>query len=147
MEQNQPEILELHALQTFGQIKQLHPLTRKKAAEIIQFGLSIEMVEDFMALTELDISDFCFVLNITGDSYRLWRDNCIIPVEPSQTILQLANIYAFGYDLFGQRRTFNRWMKKCNQTLGYIPPFTLLCDAAGLKEVMNVLKRYDHFML
>lgn len=147
MEQNQPGILELHVLQTFGQIKQLHPLTRKKAAEIIQSGLSIEIVEDFMAVTELNLSDLCFVLNITGDNYRLWRVDGIIPSEPSRTILQLANIYAFGYDLFGQRRTFNRWMKKYNKTLGNIPPFTLLCDAAGLKEVMNVLKRYDHFML
>lgn len=147
MEQNQPETLELHALQTFGQIKQLHPLTFERAAEIIQSGLTINMVEDFLIVTELDITDLCFVLNITGDGFREWRDARIFPVEASNTILQLADIYAFGYDLFSQRRTFNGWMKECNQALGDIPPFSLLCNAHGLQEVLSVLKRIDHFML
>ncbi len=105
------------------------------------------MVEDFLIVTEMDITDLCFVLNITGDGFREWRDARIFPVEASNTILQLANIYAFGYDLFGQRRTFNGWMKECNQSLGDIPPFSLLCNAHGLKEVLSVLKRIDHFML
>lgn len=147
MQVNQPETLELHPLQSFGQIKQLHPLTSQKAAEIIQSGLPMEMVEDFMTVTELEISDLCFVLHINGDTYRLWRDDGFMPAGPARTLLQLADIYAFGYDLFGQRKTFNGWMKERSHPLGDIPPFSLVCDAAGMQEVMAVLKRFDHFIL
>ncbi len=136
-----------HALQSFEQIKQLYPLNDDKCVEMIENGLAFAMLDDFMEVAALDITEVCFILGTDGNEFRLWRDEGVLPQEPTRKVLYLAEIYSFGYNLFGQKKSFNNWMKVPVRQFGMIPPLSLLCEEDGFQGVLRGLLRLEGFML
>ncbi|MGE7776568.1 hypothetical protein ACQKLP_17710 [Chitinophaga sp. NPDC101104] len=136
-----------HNLQSFQQLRLLHPFTESKAAAIVGDGLPFEIVEDFMDVTDLSVSDLCFAVNATGSSFRAWRDRGVFPKPISNIIMQLVEIYAYGYCQFGQRKKFNSWMQEPSMRLGMIPPMALISDEFGLQELLQALKGMEAFEL
>ncbi len=114
---------------------------------IVGDGLHFAVLEGFMDVTDLNVSTICYALNVTGGGYRAWRDRGVLPKPASNIIMQLVEIYAFGYSHFGHRRNFNGWMLEPNLRLGMIPPMSLISDEFGLKELSLTLKRMDALIL
>lgn len=132
-----------HNLQSFELLRLLHPLTEEEATAIVGDGLPFEIVEGFMDVTDLSVSDLCFALNATGSGFRAWRDRGVFPKPISNIIMQLVEIYAYGYCQFGRRKKFNCWMQEPSMRLGMIPPMALISDEFGLRELLQALKRME----
>lgn len=147
MQTNLSNALPAHALQSFEQIRQLYPLTPEQSAQLLRNGISFQMLEDFMAVADLSVLQICFVCRVAGNAFRAWRDAGMLPDEHAENVLRLAEVYASGYNYFGQAKKMNVWMEAPNRAMGGIPPLSLLCGPAGFRAVLLNLRRLEEFML
>ena len=59
----------------------------------------------------------------------------------SEKILQLADIYAFGYEVFEDRQRFNEWIFRSNKALAGQAPYEVLHNVYGREEVRSLIGR------
>ena len=62
----------------------------------------------------------------------------------SDQILQLADVYSKGEDIFGSRNKVNLWMETPNKALGQKKPVELLSSSYGVQMIHEVLGRIEH---
>ncbi|MEO5684908.1 MAG: antitoxin Xre/MbcA/ParS toxin-binding domain-containing protein [Chitinophagaceae bacterium] len=62
----------------------------------------------------------------------------------SEKIVGLEDIYSYGYEVFGDKETFNQWMFRPNKALGNQAPFDLVSSQFGREEVKNLVGRIDY---
>ncbi len=62
----------------------------------------------------------------------------------SERIVGLADIYSFGFEVFGDQRRFNEWMASPNCALGGKAPVDVAGSLFGREEVRNIIGRIDY---
>jgi putative toxin-antitoxin system antitoxin component (TIGR02293 family) len=65
-------------------------------------------------------------------------------VAVSEKIIGLDDIYSYGYEVFGNKETFNQWMFRPNKALASHAPFDLVNNEFGREEVKNLIGRIDY---
>jgi putative toxin-antitoxin system antitoxin component (TIGR02293 family) len=58
--------------------------------------------------------------------------------------LTREDLYKFGYSVFEDMTSLERWMHKKNGALAHRRPIDLLNTPAGIEEVQNILGRIAH---
>jgi hypothetical protein len=105
--------------------------------------VSYNAVMSLLDVTDLDLSLLCYLLGISGDDLRKIKESEQFTNEHCIKILTIAGLYGRGYTLFGNRRSFNHWMKYGTLPRGSVPPLSLLSQQTGLKEVDDALSRME----
>ncbi|QEC52171.1 putative toxin-antitoxin system antitoxin component (TIGR02293 family) [Anseongella ginsenosidimutans] len=59
----------------------------------------------------------------------------------SEKIMALADLYSYGFDIFGNGDKFNAWMNEPNAALGQIAPIELSDTIIGIQEVKHLVGR------
>lgn len=62
----------------------------------------------------------------------------------SAQLLQIAEIYSRGIELFNSKGDFKVWINSENTALGYKIPFELLSSPYGVQMVLDELGRIEH---
>lgn len=63
---------------------------------------------------------------------------------PSEKILELAEVTAFGREIFDNEEQFYLWLNTPSFALGNLKPLDLLTDSYGKEMVMTELHKIDH---
>ena len=64
------------------------------------------------------------------------------PCTPeSNSIIAVAELYSFGYEVFEDKDKFNKWMFATNQALGGATPFDFMDNQFGREEIRNLIGR------
>lgn len=131
-------------IESFRTIQALYPLSSELRDRILNQGFTLEQVENFLDIIDIDIAILCFILNISGfDMHRIFTEKRFNR-QMSVKILAVAEIYACGYHAFQSRRLFNNWMKRESFPFHFVSPLSLLNTPEGIQEVgMRVRKRGD----
>ena len=115
-----------------------------KKIDAIKEGISKEELENLKEQAALDYETLAKVLGVTKATLHNKKGKDKFDILVSERILLLADIYSYGYEVFGDKDKFNRWMKKENTALGGVPTLSLLDTLYGIDEVKHLIGRIEY---
>ena len=118
-------------------------LTALEKMDIVEDGISKKGLETLKAITGFDYEQLAQVLNVARATLINKKSPEKFNTELSDKIMNLAEIFSYGYEVFEDMHKFNNWLRRPNQSLGGKSPFDLLHTSFGRQEVKNLLGRID----
>ena len=135
----------------------LNPLTRvsSKGAKVIPVyqwnsfekidaikeGVSKEELENLKNGAELDYDTLAKLLNVTKATLHSKKGKAKFDQYISERIFLIADLYSYGYEVFGNRQKFNSWMKTENVALAGSTPLSMVDTLYGIEEVKHLIGR------
>lgn len=122
----------------------INDLTPLQKMDIVKSGISKSYLERLKKAAGLDYNELAAVLSVTRAT--LINKNAAYKFNDavSERILSLADLYSYGYEVFGDKEHFNQWMFAINRALGGKAPFDLMDNIFGREEVRNLIGRIEH---
>jgi len=97
--------------------------------------------------TSLSIKEMAQYLPVTERTIQRHRDADRFKPQVSEKILEIAGLYAKGFEVFENAENFKTWMKTPNISLGGLRPLDLLDTTFGIDMILNELGRMEHGVL
>lgn len=119
----------------------LNDLTSIQKMRIVKKGISKSYLENLKKVTSLDYDSLASALSVTRSTLISKKGNQKFSDQVSERIISLADLYSFGYEVFGDKNNFNKWIFTENQALGGGRPFDLIDNYYGREEVRNLIGR------
>jgi putative toxin-antitoxin system antitoxin component (TIGR02293 family) len=109
--------------------------------DAIKTGISKEELESLKEQSSLDYETLATILNVTKATLHGKKGKEKFDQYISERIFLLADLYSYGYEVFGGRQKFNDWMKKPNPALGGVVPVALIDTLYGMEEIKHLIGR------
>lgn len=122
----------------------VHQWSSYDKIDAIKSGISKEELEALKNQSGLDYDALAVVLNVAKATLHNKKGKNKFDRYISERIFLLADIYSFGYTVFGEREKFNRWMKTPNRALAGVTPLSLAETLYGIEEIKNLIGRIDY---
>jgi putative toxin-antitoxin system antitoxin component (TIGR02293 family) len=106
--------------------------------------ISKTQLEQLKKSTGLDYTSLSHVLSVARATLINKKGNAKFNEAQSERILALADIYAHGYEVFGDEEKFNHWIAEPNKSLAGQKPLDLLYTQFGREEVKRLIGRIDY---
>lgn len=119
-------------------------MTPFEKMERLHQGLSKTHLERLKARTELDYDKLSHVLSVTRSTLIKKKGEQTYSFAVGERILDLADIYSYGYKVFEDESKFRDWMFKSNHALGGKAPYDILDNQFGRQEVKNLIGRIEY---
>lgn len=119
----------------------VHHWTSYDKIDAIKNGVSKEELEQLKGQSGLDYDTLAVVLNVAKATLHNKKGKDKFDQYISERIFLLADVYSYGYEIFGDREKFNRWMKKPAAALGGAPPLSLMDTLYGTEEIKHLIGR------
>ncbi|MEX0995911.1 MAG: antitoxin Xre/MbcA/ParS toxin-binding domain-containing protein [Flavobacteriaceae bacterium] len=119
----------------------LNVLTSFEKMQIIKRGISKRYLESFKEATSLDYASLADALLVTRATLINKKGDQKFNNQVSERIVSIADLYAFGYEVFEDKTRFNEWMFVPNQGLGGEVPFSIVNNQYGREEIKNLIGR------
>jgi len=119
----------------------LNVLTSFEKMQIIKRGVSKDYLECFKKATSLDYASLADALLVTRATLINKKGDEKFNDQVSERIISIADLYAFGYEVFEDKTHFNEWMFVPNQGLGGEVPFSIINNQYGREEIKNLIGR------
>ena len=119
----------------------LHHWNSFEKIEAIKEGVTKEQLENLKDKAELDYDTLARILNVAKATLHNKKGKARFDQYISERIFLVADLYSFGYEIFGNRVKFNNWMKSEIRALAYITPLSLIDTLYGIEEVKNAIGR------
>lgn len=98
-------------------------------------------LEQLKKKTGLDYDQLAHVLDVARTTLLSKKGNDRFSPGLSEKIMSLADIYSYGYEVFGDQQEFNKWIFQPIPALGGNAPYVLLNSFYGREEVKNIIGR------
>lgn len=109
--------------------------------DAIKEGVSKEELENLKNGAELDYDTMAKLMNVTKTTLHSKKGKAKFDQYISERIFLIADLYSYGYEVFGNRQKFNSWMKTENAALAGITPLSLVDTLYGIEEVRHLIGR------
>lgn len=119
----------------------LEAMTAVQKMQIVRSGVSKAYLVSLKKETGLDYDALAKALSVTRSTLINKKSSQKFNDNLSERIVALADLYSFGYSVFGDKDRFNRWMFHPNQALGGVLPFNYIDNHYGRKELCDLLGR------
>ena len=104
-------------------------------------GISKNQLTDIKDDVELDYDQLAKILAISRASLIAKKGAQKFNQETSERILLLNDIVTYGYEVFGDKDLFNKWLKTPSEAFGNVAPLSLLDTFYGIDEVKKEIGR------
>jgi len=84
------------------------------------------------------------LLNIAERTLQRKGDQELLDISTSEQILQIAEVFSRGNDVFESSENFQNWMNSENMSLGGKKPIDLLPSRYGAQMILDVIGRIEH---
>lgn len=119
-------------------------MTPFEKMEKLHQGLSKSDLERLKIRTDLDYDKLSHVLSVTRSTLIKKKDLQKYSFAVAERMLDLADIYSYGYKVFEDESKFRDWMFKSNHALGGKTPYEILNNQFGREEVKNLIGRIEY---
>jgi len=129
---------------TILRVASLRPENHLSIAEkisVVKDGIS---KKDLLSLKEksgLDYSELARALSVTRATLINKKKNEKFNASLSERILDIADLYSFGFEIFGDEASFVQWMDTPNRALNFQKPVAFIDNQFGRQEVRNIIGR------
>jgi putative toxin-antitoxin system antitoxin component (TIGR02293 family) len=121
-----------------------HILTSFEKMELLEKGVSKKDLESLKKSASLDYDKLAQVLNVARATLLSRKGREKFSSDLGDKIISLADLYSYGYEVFGQKNRFNNWVFVPNKALGGIAPFDIMHSSFGREEIKNLIGRIDY---
>lgn len=129
---------------TIGGTKPESSMTPVEKMERARAGITKQELELLKERTKLDYDKLAHLLSVTRATLINKAKTAAFAPTLSERIVGLADLYAYGYEVFENEDGFNRWMFEPNRALGGLRPYDVSDNQFGREEVRNILGRIDY---
>jgi len=133
--------MEAISLTEFVNNKSNSPRTKLKIIHASRNGVSRSDLKKFSLRVALPLTK---ISEIVPASYSTLAKKLNYDKEVSERLFEIAEVYAKGFEVFGDEKKFTRWLNKSNIALGGEVPFSLLDTSYGVQLVLNEITRIDY---
>ncbi|MEM1319583.1 MAG: antitoxin Xre/MbcA/ParS toxin-binding domain-containing protein [Bacteroidota bacterium] len=112
--------------------------------ELSRKGLTMNQLRNILQFTSITLKDIASILSISERQLSRYEDSKILRTDISAQLIQITELYQFGYDVFEGRENFQGWMKTAIRALDYQRPIELLDTPFGIQDVKNVIGRLEY---
>ena len=119
-------------------------MTPLEKMDIARTGISKKDLENLKEKTELDYDKLAVALAVTRATLINKKGDEKFNTSLSERIIDLANIYSYGYEVFEDEARFNQWMFRPNRALGGQAPYDLIDNQFGREEIRDIIGRIDY---
>lgn len=116
-------------LSSFDKMKLIHAGITKKDLEVLKLK------------SALDYTTLANALSVTRATLINKKKNEKFGLTLSEKILDIADLYAFGFEVFEDESKFRDWMNAPVRALDYQKPLDLIDNQFGREEVRNIIGR------
>ena len=109
--------------------------------EFVRNGVTKKFLVKIKEKTDLDYDKLAKVLSVGRATLINKNGNTPFNVPLSDRIVGLADLYEYGYQVFGDVENFNHWMLTPNRALGGVKPYDLIDTQYGKDEVKHLIGR------
>ena len=121
-----------------------YTLTSFEKIELMERGISKKDLESLKKAASLDYDKLAQVLNVARATLLSRKGREKFSQELSDKIIGLADLYSYGFEVFGEKDRFNHWVFVPNKALGGRSPFDIMHNSFGREEVKNLIGRIDY---
>jgi putative toxin-antitoxin system antitoxin component (TIGR02293 family) len=107
-------------------------------------GVTKSALNYFIKYMDISQKQIARLLNITPRTIQKLKPKDLFKPGVSEQILKLAEVFAKGIDVFGDKSTFKSWLEQPNVALGRKVPIDLLDTRYGSDMVLDILGRIEH---
>jgi len=112
--------------------------------ELSRRGLSVKQLHEVLDYINLSTKELAKIISLSERQINRYKDDDVLRTDISAQLIQIVELYAKGYELFGDPDKFQRWMNAEIQGLGHVKPISLLDTVFGIQMVINELGRLEH---
>jgi putative toxin-antitoxin system antitoxin component (TIGR02293 family) len=116
-------------------------MTPMEKMRMVEDGISKTDLEQLKEKAGLDYDQLAHMLHVARATLINKKGADTFSEDISEKILQLADLYSYGYEVFEDRERFNAWIFRSNRALGGKAPYELLHNTYGREEVRNIIGR------
>ncbi|HTL06781.1 MAG TPA: antitoxin Xre/MbcA/ParS toxin-binding domain-containing protein [Chitinophagaceae bacterium] len=124
--------------------KPANHMTAMEKLEVVKNGVSKTELEVLKEQAGLDYDTLAQGLSTARATLINIKGKDRFNFAVSEKIVGLEDIYLYGYEVFGDKERFNRWMFRKNTALGDYTPFELINNQFGREEVKSLIGRIDY---
>ncbi|SFP69846.1 type II RES/Xre toxin-antitoxin system antitoxin [Parafilimonas terrae] len=111
---------------------------------IIKKGISKRELEAVKQESGLDYDTLSNVLSVSKAKLHSKKGAEKFDQNTSERIMLLADVIAYGQNVFEDKKTFNEWLKTSNTALGGKAPIELMDTIYGIDEVKKEIGRIEY---
>ena len=113
--------------------------------DISSKGISARVILNFRKHFNISRELTAEMLNVSvATIYRWIRENKKLPKNQSIQLLELADLFLYGTEIFQDKDSFFKWLSLPNTALGGMEPQELLELPGGVSKVRDLLGRIEH---
>lgn len=111
-------------------------------------GLSYKSLSNAQSLMPFSTQEWATMLHVSKRSIeRLKKESKKLTSSQSEKLIEVALLYDYGLDVFGDAKKFPRWLERSNLALGGVTPKSLLDTNQGIKAIKTELSRIEYGVL
>lgn len=107
-------------------------------------GLSLKNLFSILEYTSLTVKDLAKIIPLSERQLQRYSKDQILRTDISVQLLQISELYSRGYEVFGSREKFRKWMEHSNIALSSIKPIELLDTSFGIQLILDEIGRIEH---
>jgi len=108
-------------------------------------GISVRTILNFSKYFNLTKNTVAELLNISEPTlYRWTKSNKKLERNFSVKLFEIADLFLYGEEVFGNRDDFFKWLNLPNEALGGLEPKELIEIPGGVSKVKDVLGRIEY---
>ena len=107
-------------------------------------GLSVKQLKAIQKITAINTKQLSKILSVSERQLNRYSNDKILKPSISAHIIQIIELYYFGFEVFENKDKFLLWMDSNIQILGSQKPFDLLDTPFGIDHVKTILGRIEY---
>jgi putative toxin-antitoxin system antitoxin component (TIGR02293 family) len=112
--------------------------------EISRNGLPKKALLHLAANLKVSLRAMCQLLNVAERTIQRKADQDLLDCSTTEQVLQLAEVFSRGQEVFGASARFQQWINTTNLALGGKRPMELLQSRFGMQMVLDELGRIEY---
>lgn len=107
-------------------------------------GLSFLQLKEILKFTGISMKEIANMVALSERQLARYADDKLLRTDISAHLIQIVELYQFGYEVFEDNSKFKIWMHSEIRALGYQKPIELLDTPFGINDVKTILGRLEY---
>lgn len=113
--------------------------------QIASRGVNANVIKNFKIYFNLPNESTANMLNVSPPTiYRWIRGNKNLDRNSTVRLFEIADLFLYGSEVFGDKDKFFKWLNLPNTALGGMEPSELVEIPGGVSKVRDIIGRIEH---
>lgn len=111
--------------------------------DVVQRGLRRRALDHLARRSHLPLPVLAAAVDLSVRTLQRYTPEQRLKADATDRLVQLATLYAEGFDLFGEEK-FRHWMESAIPALGGRRPVEFITTVVGIRLLRDILGRIEH---